>query len=90
MKTFHFLLFIGILHITEAQTLVVLGTLQDGGSPHMGCVKDCCVMERANDYVVSFGVIDESKHLLFDASSDIVEQTNYLQSISPQKTWRFF
>ena len=90
MKTFHFLFFIGILHITEAQTLVVLGTLQDGGSPHMGCVKDCCVMERPNDYVVSLGVIDESKHLLFDASPDIVEQTNYLQSISPAKELEIF
>ncbi|MGB0811915.1 MAG: hypothetical protein ACPGSF_05230, partial [Flavobacteriaceae bacterium] len=85
MKTLHFLLFIGIAHITEAQTLVVLGTLQDGGSPHMGCVKDCCAIERPNDYVVSLGVIDESKYLLFDASPDIVKQTNYLQSISPGK-----
>ena len=90
MKTLHFLLFIGILHITEAQTLVVLGTLQDGGSPHMGCVKDCCATERPNDYVVSLGVIDESKHLLFDASLDIVEQTNYLQSISPAKELEIF
>ena len=90
MKTLHFLLFIGIVHITEAQTLVVLGTLQDGGSPHMGCVKDCCATERPNDYVVSLGVIDESKHLLFDASPDIVEQTNYLQSISPAKDFAIF
>jgi len=90
MKTLHFLLFIGIVHITEAQTLVVLGTLQDGGSPHMGCVKDCCATERPNDYVVSLGVIDESKHLLFDASPDIVEQTNYLQSISPAKELEIF
>ncbi len=90
MKTLHFLLFIGIVHITEAQTLVVLGTLQDGGSPHMGCVKDCCATERPNDYVVSLGVIEESKHLLFDASPDIVEQTNYLQSISPAKELEIF
>ena len=90
MKTLHFLLFIGIVHITEAQTLVVLGTLQDGGSPHMGCVKDCCATKRPNDYVVSLGVIDESKHLLFDASPDIVEQTNYLQSISPAKELEIF
>ncbi|MBR63382.1 MAG: pyrroloquinoline quinone biosynthesis protein PqqB [Flavobacteriaceae bacterium] len=90
MKTLHFLLFIGIVHIAEAQTLVVLGTLQDGGSPHMGCVKDCCATERPNDYVVSLGVIDESKHLLFDASPDIVEQTNYLQSISPAKELEIF
>ena len=90
MKTLHFLLLIGIVHITEAQTLVVLGTLQDGGSPHMGCVKSCCDTERPNDYVVSLGIIDESKHLLFDASPDIVSQTNYLQSISPAKELEIF
>ena len=76
--------------MTEAQTLVVLGTLQDGGSPHMGCTKSCCATERPNDYVVSLGVIDESKHLLFDASPDIVKQTNYLQSISPAKELEIF
>jgi pyrroloquinoline quinone biosynthesis protein B len=76
--------------MTEAQTLVVLGTLQDGGSPHMGCMKSCCAFERPNDYVVSLGVIDESKHLIFDASPDIVSQTNYLQLISPAKELEIF
>ena len=76
--------------MSEAQTLVVLGTLQDGGSPHMGCLKSCCSTERPNDYVVSMGVIDESKHFLFDASPDIVSQTNYLQSISPAKELEIF
>ena len=90
MKTLYFLLLFVIVHMTEAQTLVVLGTLQDGGSPHMGCVKSCCATERPNDYVVSLGVIDESKHFLFDASPDIVSQTNYLQSISPAKKLEIF
>ena len=76
--------------MTEAQTLVVLGTLQDGGSPHMGCMKSCCASEKPNDYVVSLGVIDESKHLSFDASPDIVSQTNYLQLISPAKELEIF
>ena len=79
-----------MVHMTEAQTLVVLGTLQDGGSPHMGCLKSCCATERPNDYVVSLGVIDESKHFLFDASLDIVSQTNYLQSISSAKELEIF
>lgn len=79
-----------MVHMSEAQTLVVLGTLQDGGSPHMGCLKSCCSTERPNDYVVSMGVIDESKHFLFDASPDIVSQTNYLQSISPAKELEIF
>ena len=73
MKTLYFLLIIGTVHMTEAQTLVVLGTLQDGGSPHMGCMKSCCASEKPNDYVVSLGVIDESKHCLLytsDAADD--------------------
>ena len=90
MKKLFFLLLTVIIYTTEAQTLVVLGTLQDGGSPHMGCVKSCCATERPNDYVVSLGVIDESKHLLFDASPDIVSQTNYLNSISPAKDLEIF
>ena len=90
MKTLYFLLLFCIVHMSEAQTLVVLGTLQDGGSPHMGCLKSCCATERPNDYVVSLGVIDESKHFLFDASPDIVSQTNYLQSISPAKELEIF
>ena len=90
MKTLYFLLIIGTVHLAEAQTLVVLGTLQDGGSPHMGCARTCCATERPNDYVVSLGVIDESKHLIFDASPDIVSQTNYLQLISPAKELEIF
>ena len=90
MKTLYFLLLFCMVHMSEAQTLVVLGTLQDGGSPHMGCLKSCCASERPNDYVVSLGVIDESKHFLFDASPDIVSQTNYLQSISPAKELEIF
>ena len=41
-------------------------------------------------HITSLGVIDESKHLLFDASPDLVEQTNYLQSISPAKELEIF
>ena len=90
MKTLWSLFIIGLAYLSEAQTLVVLGTLQDGGSPHMSCNKSCCAMDRPNDYVVSLGVIEESKHLLFDATPDIVEQTNYLQSISPAKDLAIF
>jgi pyrroloquinoline quinone biosynthesis protein B len=90
MKTLWSLFIIGLAYVSEAQTLVVLGTLQDGGSPHMSCIKSCCAIERPNDYVVSLGVIDESKHFLFDASPDLVEQTNYLQSISPTKELEIF
>ena len=49
--------------------VVVLGTLQDGGSPHMGCEKDCCKVIDPNKKVVSLGLIDpmSKKKFLFIA-----------------------
>ena len=33
-------------------SLVVLGTVQDAGSPHIACKKECCVpLEQANIFV---------------------------------------
>ena len=90
MKTLWSLLIMASAYVAEAQSLVVLGTLQDGGSPHMNCNKSCCAIDRPNDYVVSLGVIDQSKHYLFDASPDIVSQTNYLRSISHAKELEIF
>lgn len=65
-----------------AQKLYVLGTLQDGGSPHMGCEKLCCAVENANDYVSSIGVAGAHKSYIFDATPDVVSQTNYLREVS--------
>ena len=65
--------------------VVVLGTLQDGGSPHMGCEKDCCKVIDPNKKVVSLGLIDPTskKKFLFEASPDFVSQTNALSSLLP-------
>ena len=48
-------LFLCVVVISHAQKLVVLGTLQDGGSPHMLCEKKCCEIELAHDYVSCLG-----------------------------------
>jgi pyrroloquinoline quinone biosynthesis protein B len=72
--------------------LVVLGTIQDAGSPHIGCRRQCCVDLFMNPdpkrLVVSLGVIDESegKSFLFEATPDIVTQMELLQSISGKQT----
>ena len=66
----------------SAQKLYVLGTLQDGGSPHMGCEKLCCAVEKANDYVSSIGVEGAHKSYIFDATPDVVSQANYLRAVS--------
>jgi len=65
--------------------VVVLGTLQDGGSPHMGCEKDCCKNLDALKKVVSLGLIDpvSNKKFLLEATPDIVSQTNVLNGLLP-------
>ena len=62
----------------------ILGTLQDGGMPHLGCKKDCCkeFFEKgySNKRVVSLGVSDnkEKRNYLIEASPDISVQLNDL------------
>jgi pyrroloquinoline quinone biosynthesis protein B len=71
---------IKIQNPTYKQYLTVLGTAQDGGYPHIGCQKICCINvyngknERKN--VVSLGLIDieNQKKWLFDASPDMHTQ----------------
>ena len=65
--------------------VVVLGTLQDGGSPHMGCQKDCCKEINPNKKVVSLGLIDPTskKKFLFEATPDLVSQNKALNGLLP-------
>ncbi len=65
--------------------VVVLGTLQDGGSPHMGCEKDCCKTINPDKKVVSLGLIDpvSNKKLLLEATPDFVAQTRMLKALLP-------
>ena len=65
--------------------VIVLGTLQDGGSPHMGCQKDCCKEIDPHKKVVSLGLIDpkSKKKFLFEASPDFVSQANALRGLMP-------
>ena len=65
--------------------VIVLGTLQDGGSPHMGCEKACCKNPDASRKVVSLGLIDpvSNKKFLLEASPDFVAQTRMLKAFLP-------
>lgn len=64
--------------------LVILGTLQDGGLPHIGCKKSCCTTQienpDPNDMVVSLGIIDPSYQstYLFEATPDLSRQLHLL------------
>ena len=68
--------------------LVVLGTIQDAGSPQIGCEKKCCkellaqgVSERM---VVALGAVDHDtkQQYLFEATPDFPFQLHHLQQIS--------
>tara|TARA_Y100000768_G_scaffold268300_1_gene205050 strand:+ start:259 stop:1191 length:933 start_codon:yes stop_codon:yes gene_type:complete len=71
---------------SSAIYLHILGTLQDGGSPHIGCKKKCCYnltnKEKENRKVTSFEIFQpgESKNILFEATPDIISQWELMSS----------
>ena len=68
--------------------IIVLGTIQDAGSPQMGCEKSCCISlfknPDPNRKVVSLGLVDpsEKKYWLIEASPDFITQCRDLKTIS--------
>ncbi len=68
--------------------IIVLGTVQDAGSPHMGCEKPCCIdlfeNPEPNRKVVSLGLVDplEKKYWLVEASPDFITQCRELKITS--------
>jgi len=68
--------------------MIVLGNLQDGGSPHAGCKKECCrdfFDHPANDRrVVSLGIYDRTARqtFLFEATPDMPSQMKMLKSFA--------
>jgi pyrroloquinoline quinone biosynthesis protein B len=71
--------------------VLILGTAQDGGFPHLGCEKDCCNMAWQNEslhrFVVSLALVDpQSKNWwLFEATPDIKEQLHYFKTLTKGK-----
>ncbi len=69
---------------SDSPFIVILGTIQDAGSPHIACKKDCCKalfdQPDPNRQVVSLGLVDpvHSKSFLFDATPDISRQLKAL------------
>ena len=76
----------------QGVSLIVLGTIQDAGSPQIGCKKECCKglfsKPDNNRKVVSLGLIDtpNKKKYLFEASPDFVSQTKALKHSCNFKT----
>jgi pyrroloquinoline quinone biosynthesis protein B len=84
-----FLIFISCFDSSKNQNptqqkvkISILGTVQDGGIPHLGCEKSCCKNSFNKGFskkrVVSLGISDlkENKNYLIEASPDISFQLN--------------
>lgn len=76
------------LPVNSGVSLVVLGTIQDAGSPHIACNKECCKIlfenPDPNRKVVSLGIIDHDneKTFLIEATPDISAQLKILKKYS--------
>jgi pyrroloquinoline quinone biosynthesis protein B len=72
--------------------LSVLGVMQDGGRPHLGCEKSCCAadsMPSDDDYrVVSLGLFDRehTKGYMIEATPDFVAQWRSFKGIFSEVT----
>ncbi|MET6989501.1 MBL fold metallo-hydrolase [Sediminicola arcticus] len=72
--------------ISNQVSLIILGTIQDAGSPHIACTKACCenlfFNPNIDRKVVSLGVIDSDhkKKYLFEATPDISKQIKALKN----------
>ena len=79
--------------IKKGIQLIVLGNVQDAGSPHAGCNKRCCknLFDKPDPdrKVVSLGIVDHenNKHYLLEATPDLPHQMEVLarQAVSRNK-----
>ncbi len=77
---------------SSATSLIILGTIQDAGSPHIACKKECCrelfINPDKDRQVVSLGLVDNKhgKKYLFEATPDISTQMKSLVRDDIQNT----
>jgi pyrroloquinoline quinone biosynthesis protein B len=82
----------GIQIVPVQTSLIVLGNVQDAGSPHIACKKECCreLFQNRDDSrkVVSLGVVDpeNKRKYLFDATPDMPEQLKILKDFLPKNS----
>ena len=77
-----------IIDVAKAQSpyIQILGVAQDGGYPHIGCEKSCCLPAWQNSelrqWIVSFALADPvtGKWWLFEATPDIKDQLHYFHA----------
>jgi pyrroloquinoline quinone biosynthesis protein B len=80
------------LKINQSQpSLIILGNVQDAGSPHAACKKDCCKDLFTNPNptrkVVALGLVDprDSSTYLFEATPDMTSQMKHLSELGNSK-----
>ena len=72
----------------STDAIIILGTAQDAGSPHMNCRKKCCInlwdSENNKTNVVSLAIFDNENNetWLFEATPDIATQINKLKELT--------
>lgn len=90
MRTFIVIILCTIVNCLNAQepTIIVLGNVQDGGSPHIGCTKKCCasLFQKSNPErkVTALGIADPGRKssYLIEATPDIASQMKLLKEYS--------
>lgn len=69
----------------QETSLLVVGIMQDGGRPQLGCLKSCCKDTRQIDFVSSIALIDSAHHVyhFLDATPDIAPQFQLINQALP-------
>ncbi len=73
-------------------SILILGTVQDAGSPQIACKKECCeaLFSKPNPHrkVVSLGIVDHenNKTFLLEATPDMPSQFKLLKEYANSKT----
>ena len=92
-KLISFLLFYSglVFAQTDSTYIIVLGIAQDGGYPHIGCHKQCCMKvyngELLHKSVVSLAVVDEKTNQwwLIEATPDITAQLENFRTLTKNR-----
>lgn len=91
MKAIILIFFLVFFHGAISQShVLVLGTAQDGGFPHIGCQKECQLTFSNPDLrrnVVALALVDPTskKWWLFEATPDMDEQLQLFQTLTEGK-----
>ena len=76
-------------------SILTLGTVQDGGFPHIGCNRECCNRARLNPIhsrlVSSISILDSinSYAWIIDVSPDIAKQISILMEYNPNLNYPY-